>query len=254
MLSVYSTLKETVLLWLRNFWSFTVISLFLGSVEFGAERLQDEIAALHTLLGIGVAIGMIAFHLFLSAINAAAILGLLKGRRMREPGWISLYGGVKNYTWTLMLMMLLLTLLAIPFVLLFFLLSLMLSASFGMAGGRIAVVIGVTLYLALLKYALADPLIVLENRDAWDALEQSWVMTRGFLWYVIGCYLVLGLLQFGVTLGIGSFSATLKGPGTWLLELTPYVFAPLWIVMGWCMYFDIRKTRRSDFPVGILYY
>ncbi len=254
MLSVYSTLKETVLLWLRNFWSFTVISLVLGSLEIGAEPLLDEVAKLHVLLGIGAAIGMIAFHLFLSAVRAAAILGLLKGQRTQEPGWISLYEGVKNNTWTLMQMMVLIALLAVPLILLFFLLNLMLSDSFGIAGGGIAVLIGVTLYLALLKYALADPLIVLEDRDAWDALEQSWVMTRGFLWYVIGCYLVLGLLQLGVTLGIGSFSATFKGPGTWLLELTPSIFAPLWIVMGWCMYFDIRKTRRSDFPVGTLYY
>ena len=49
------------------------------------------------------------------------------------------------------------------------------------------------IYLLLIKYALAHPLVVVEKMEASPALSRSWKMTKGHFWYVAGCYLFIGI-------------------------------------------------------------
>jgi hypothetical protein len=100
-------------------------------------------------------------------------------------------------------------------------------------------------YLVLIKYALAFPLVVDEQLNARQALKRSWQMTRGHFWYVLLCYLVMASVHIAVNQLFAS---------PWLDAHIPFSFSffvkhavgaffdSLWIVLGWQMYLDIKNA------------
>jgi membrane-anchored glycerophosphoryl diester phosphodiesterase (GDPDase) len=101
------------------------------------------------------------------------------------------------------------------------------------------------LWVIFLKYALADPLVVIENRYAWDALRQSWYMTRNHVSYVAANYIVLGVPLALIGIAVGRYL-----PGGWLgvladdlYRLPLHILQAFWVTLAWAMY---RRIKIAD--------
>jgi len=101
------------------------------------------------------------------------------------------------------------------------------------------------LWVIFLKYSLADPLVVIENRYAWDALRQSWYMTRNHLSYVAANYIVLGVPLALIGIAVGRYL-----PEGWLgvladdlYRLPLHILQASWVTLAWAMY---RRIKIAD--------
>ena len=169
--SILSTLLETLRLAARNFVLILTISVLI-SFPFSLATLianalssssQVLLAALISLLvfGAGIVVG---------AMKSAAILGVLKSRSAEASLWPSIGTSVRTYTWTLIRLEILLTVIAWIVTFPFGLLAGFFGAqaihhrnggSFGTVHFPVLPLLFIAvLYLVFVKYALADPLIV----------------------------------------------------------------------------------------------
>ena len=99
-------------------------------------------------------------------------------------------------------------------------------------------------FLLLLKYALANPLVVVEDLSAPTALAVSWRMTKRRFAYVFGCYLLIGSVEAGVTFA----SVFLRLP-RWTspeIGLLNEFFATYSYVLSWVMYSQIRAAEKLE--------
>ena len=225
---------------MRKFWYVAVITLVIGtpiilSQDFGNYRVA---AYLHPP-GIVQALRLVGLFvsLVLLAAKTAAILGLLTADRLENKVWKAVRSCVKIYTWTLFRLNILIGLIAI-----------LVAIPFGLVmrvtGSSANITLFVTgLYLVLVKYALADPLVVVENLNARDALYRSWEMTKGHFWYVAGCYLFLGFGEWLIHKLMGpSLNGTDRGSVWILVQLGLRTIDSLWIFLSWCMYQRIKEA------------
>jgi uncharacterized membrane protein len=116
-----------------------------------------------------------------------------------------------------------------------------------MRAGSPATVVLFGMYLIMVKYALADPLVVKEGMGARAALKRSWQMTRGAFWYVLGCYCFLLAVQQLLNWLFASirFPSGPAGLSGLLVNLTKEVVSPLWIIVSWVMYNQIKERDRE---------
>jgi hypothetical protein len=153
-----------------------------------------------------------------------------------------MWSSVRDYTWVLFRLLLLIGLIAlaamIPFLFLIRWLHSVPLISFAIA----------FVYLVLIKYALAYPLAVNEQLNARQALKRSWEMTRGHFWYVFACYLLMALAHF--TLNQLFTTPWLDAQVPWSLSffiqhITDGFFNSLWIILGWQMYLEIKDVDEA---------
>jgi hypothetical protein len=250
MLSISATLKETFYLWVRNFWYLAVFTLltdtpalFLTPANSAPGQHQAPYAFVLTLL-------LLVGFVLLSAIKTAAILGLVRKESPDEAGWRATWYSIHHYTWTLFRVKILIGLIAIS-VCLVALVVVIRGALLTFGPSRFAVAMVTVLFLFLLKYALADPLVVVENLGARAALKQSWGMTKGHFWYVAGCYLALGLLGYSVSWVIGPGIGNTSGLGEKMGRMLLALLNSSWTIMAWIMYLRI-KDEDEAVPSGIV--
>jgi hypothetical protein len=249
-LSVFDTLKETLLLWVRNFWYLVVLVLVIGTPVFVFEHYDhfprhSQLSAIALLFGL---IGLFSTFVLIPA-KAAAILGLLRRESPRETVFAAVCSGIHKHTWTLLRLMILIGLTFIPF-------GLIISIVVHLFGAnKYVLIIGMGFYLVLIKYALAYPLVVVDNFNAGDALWRSWTMTKGHFWYVLGCYLFLGLGQWLIHWTITSpVNSADSGLGwAWLpVQFGLMLIDALWIILSWCMYLRIKETDAASPSEAVL--
>ena len=239
MLSVFSTLKEMLFLWVRNFWYLVALTLITGTFAIFLECLdnygQAQRSLLLPLLGMSVPLG----GLLLDAVNAAAILGLLRRQSLGKTAGVAVWSSIETYTWTLFRLIFLIGIIAVPFI------AAMVGVVLILKLGQIAFLIGFAFFLIFLKYALADPLVVVENLRARAALKRSWKMTKGHFWYVMGCYLFLGagewLINWLMALPLPDADAKTSWVGI-PVEFGSKLIDSMWIILSWCMYLRIKET------------
>lgn len=181
--------------------------------------------------------------ILLDATRAAGILGLLRRQALGKTAVLAVWSSIKTCTWTLFRLNLLIGIIAVVVL--------------GCIGwimhllglGKTGLLIVVGFYLVFIKYALADPLVVVENMGARNALQRSWEMTKGYFWFVAGCYLFLGLGDWLINwtmalplLGGADYGTNWVGvPGEFGLELIDST----WIILSWCMYLRIKEVEAS---------
>ena len=243
MLSVFSTLKETFVLWSKHFRFLVIVTLIVGTISgflTSGYFLSDDPKVLNPLLrALLLFIGQLVGLVF-SAMSVTAILGFLSGLSVGRQGLASASESIKANTWTLFRLFILLGLIAVPFMLVFALMGPLLGF------GSVLIVIMVSLELVFLKYALAYPLVVVEKLRARSALRRSWGMTKGYFWYVAGCYIFLGagewVVDWAMSLPLGN---TNSSPG-WIgivVGFASNLIDTLWTVQSWVMYLRLKEVE-----------
>jgi hypothetical protein len=181
--------------------------------------------------------------LIFGAVTDAALLGIL--HQPDQTGWRLMWSSVRDYTWVLFRLIMLIGIIAlaamIPFLFLIRLLQWVPLIGFAIA----------FVYVVLIKYALAFPLVVEEKLNAWPALKRSWEMTRGHFWYVLFCYLLMAAAHVTVNELFARpwLDASVLGSLTFFLKhAADGFFDSLWIILGWQMYQERSRPRTSPLP------
>jgi hypothetical protein len=246
-LSFFSALKETFYLWMQNFWIVTVVAVATGLPQLALSHLQLTLASMpESPVRITISFAGIAADLLFPAVSTAAILGVLTRPATESASWPAMRQSIAANTWTLArLYFLIAVIAALPMVLIVFAV-----AELKIKAPSLLAVWFFALYLILVKYALADPLVVVEGMDARAALKRSWQMTRGALWYVLGCYAFLAVLQmilrwlFAPT----NLRSATSGWSGLLADVAEEVVAPLWVIVSWVMYNQIKAAKPGNAP------
>jgi hypothetical protein len=248
-LSVFDTLKETFVLWLRNFRYLVVLNLICAP-EF-IYQFNDNF---HTSPAIDF-MAQTGF-LWLDFVSLAAFLGLLN-KSPSEFVWMAAWRSVKAYTWTFIWALILILLVFIP-------------TAIVIGSGRAIVDVFVLAkisdlqmlrflhyslwYFAVMTSALAFPCIVMEKVKAKDALELSWGMTRRHFLYVWGCYLILFVgewfLRWMTDMPMNHAGREI----TWAqvpLEVVLEVASYAWIILIWAMCQRIKAAEAQSLPAAL---
>jgi magnesium-transporting ATPase (P-type) len=185
------------------------------------------------------------FIFAISAMKTAAILGMLK--ESQAEIWLTIKDNIQNYTWTLIRVQILLALIA-------WIVVIPISMFVGFYGKelispnnyflKVLVIFFAILYLVFIKFALADPVVVVEGLRARASLKRSWQMTRGRFGYVLGCYVFLGTADYFLNTEFGNFSDT-SLTVTIILNIVNELFSCLWVLLGWAMYQQIKAVEAE---------
>jgi hypothetical protein len=243
-LSVFSTLKEMLFLWVRNFWYLVILVLVIETPLLVCSHLTHiPVLKAHTGPGPFLATILLFGSVLLGSVKTAAILGLLRKESLGKTFVAAVGSSIHQHTWTLLRLMLLIALTFIPFALLISIIVRLMGAN------KFMVVFAMGFYLVLIKYALAYPLVVVENLNAKDALVQSWKMTKGHFRYVLGCYLFLWLGQWLINWRLPwNLNGSSSGLG-WdhiPLQLGVALLEPMWIILSWSMYLRIKEVDAPN--------
>jgi hypothetical protein len=255
-LSVYSALRESFYLWVQNFWIVTVVALATRLPQLGLSHLQLMLAPIpsspaHVAPGfypVSAAVSFASFAalLILAGVSTAGILGVLTRPATESDPWPAMRRSIAANTWTLArLYFLIAVIAALPMVLI-----VVAVAELKIKVTSLLAVWCFALYLILVKYALADPLVVVEGMGARAGLKRSWQMTRGAFWYVLGCYAFLAVLQmilrwlFAPT----NLRSATSGWSGLLADVAEEVVAPLWVIVSWVMYNQIKAAKPGNAP------
>lgn len=246
MFSIFSTLKEALLLWIRLFWFLVALSLVTSLIEIAIQHAYNQLS--HYGWSVSLPLyGMNAVILTLiDVVKATAIFGLLK-KEPSQPPWPAIGNTVALYWKILFGVRVLLVLIAILFVVIIAAVSFALSSFVGGESLTYFALFEMAIFFLFAKYALADPLVIVEKMNAQNALRKSWEMTRGHFWYVVGCYLFLGLgLWAGhYLLWRANLENTWDGAPVLFhfgFNLTDHV----WVLLAWCMYLRIKTADGKD--------
>jgi hypothetical protein len=180
--------------------------------------------------------------LVLDAAKAAAVLGLLRRGPQENMEYEAIWKSVKTYTWTLVRLSILIGLIAMLLAIPFALVMRIVGPS------KFIILFLTTFYFFLVKYALADPLVVMENMNAVNALKRSWEMTKGHFWYVLGCYLFLWLggwlITWAILLPVDAPDSSMGW--AWLpVHLGARFIDSSWLILSWCMYLRIKEAEAQ---------
>ncbi len=193
--------------------------------------------------------------LIISAMQSAVILGILKSPENETGIWPVALSSIRNYTWPLIRLALLLMLAVWVFVI-------PISMVVAFSGKtlisphnyvfHVLFVFLAILYLAFIKFALAEPLIVVENMRAIDSLKKSWEMTKGRFGYVFGCYVFLGTAEYFAQQLLDHFASSASfGVVNLINHIINGLVGCLWVLMAWCMYWRIKghEAQSTSFEV-----
>jgi hypothetical protein len=252
-LSVFSALRESFYLWTQNFWIFTVIAVATGLPQLALWHLQTMLAPIprpsHFTAGSisTMAVFLLttfAVYLILSAISTAAILGILGRPAPDSLPWPAMRRSIAANTWSLCCVGLALCLVfIIPRTLVMVSLPLFRIIPTHRIDGLF-----LGLYAIMVKFALADPLVVVERKRAGAALGRSWQMTRGAFWYVLGCYVFFPAIDQLLHWLFKSihFLSSLPSLFGVLVNLVYDVVSPFSVIVSWVMYNQIKAARPDD--------
>jgi hypothetical protein len=221
---------------------FNLVVAFVGNVD-GASAIDTWY---HPYLSFGLTFFEIVISLVVGVIITAALLGVLKAAPFEGSMWPIIKRSIKTYTGVLVRLSIILMLVGVIVTIpLSTFMAYWIADSHHMAM-RIAIMIITIFQLVLIKFALANPLVVVEGKSALGAIAGSWRMTSGRFLYVLGCYLFLGTGDYLISevfewLGPGIFHvidivAALVG-GLWFC---------LWELTGWCMYWRIKAKIEEQ--------
>jgi hypothetical protein len=239
-LSISSALLETFILWKKHLGFFLLLSFFLHFPDaiFTHVASRSAFTLWNVLNGAARQVSSVIFQ----AAGMAATLSLFHVSPA-EADWLVMVRSVQRHTGSLVGVQLFIILIVFAVTLpLFYLFTLIHPFSAGWT--TLVVALGYLLLLALLKYALADPLVVAEDLKAIPALSMSWQMTKRRFGYVFGCYFLLAL-AIGVVNALAWHGATWLGAPVWispLLRAFSEFIGTLWFVLPWIMYLQIKAT------------
>ena len=217
--------------------------------ELNREVKEEEKAAMKEVV---FSLVSFAVQLIVPALISGAILSVLKTALNEGSTVAAVRAGIRRYMWPLIILNLLISLIAVAVMIPF---SLLISIV-GIAGksvSNVSYILGffgvaaAILYLLFAKYALADPLVVVENMNPLAALGKSWRMTQGRLGYVIGCYVFVGTAEYLFTIACQHFSTARVFD--WANAIEQFLggfFSCYWIFLAWCMYLRIRDGASED--------
>jgi hypothetical protein len=188
-LSILATLKGTFFLWKKHLGFFLLLAFFVNLPDsiFTHVGRRDDFTLWNVLNGAAVRV----FPIIFQAVGMAATLSLFRAPS-GEAKWLVMVRGVHRYTGQLVGVQLLITVIALAIFLPVgaFVIFIRLFSPFWLA---LIVALNYLLLLVMLKYALANPLVVIEEMKAMPALSASWRMTRNRFGYVFGCYFLLAV-------------------------------------------------------------
>lgn len=239
-LSILSALGETLVLWVRHWRFFVLLGLFLEFPSFLPGRNRDDDL---TAWNVGKGVIAMVLPVIFQAMGMAAALSLLRNQS-GERKWLVIARGMYQYTGQLVGVQMLLALLVILIFIPVGGLSLWLRSAFELSAFWLLLPYGMC--LVLLKYALANPLVVAENLKPGPALKTSWAMTRSHFGFVFGCYLIVGVLDWLI-----SFGSVYPAAEAWTFFrvwirplLLPFVqiAQTYWYVLPWVMYVRIKSA------------
>jgi hypothetical protein len=201
-----------------------------------------------------VSFATIVVQIVVEAAATASILGLLKSPASGTAAWATIGASVRRYTWPLIILAILLSIIACLVMIPASLLAVFLAGN-GHPPGASSYMLGLfsmfgaILFLVFAKYALADPLVVVENLNPLRALARSWRMTRGHFWYVLGCYIFVGTAEYFLNQLAAHFE--LPQQFTWIDAIdcfTSSLFTCYWILLAWVMYLRIQAADSPGPP------
>lgn len=221
---------------MQNFWSIVLLVLITRTPFI---LLPSFIHHREIFLSLAIGIGGI----FLINAKAAALLGILGRHSLGQNSWKAGWSSALTHTGTLFRVTLLLGLYSIPILLVIGVIARIFGHS------QFIGLVGMALFLIFLKYALADPLVVVENWSAVEALRRSWKMTKGHFGYVAGCYLIMGGAEWLVTWGLSSPVPEAGSGFNWGWIVTRLVLSLVettWVILSWCMYLRIKEADEEQ--------
>ena len=192
---------------------------------------------------------VIIVEMVVAVAMQAAILGILKTPATSERAWPVIRDSVRRYIWPLFILSLLLAIIAflitVPFGFILGRVAFGATESSSYLVGFLSMLIAI-LYLVFAKYALADPLVVVENLNPLAALGRSWRMTRGRFGYVVGCYIFVGTGEYFLSQLAQYFE--ISSAVTWVNSVDAFinsVIACYWIFLAWVMYMRIKAAEAA---------
>jgi len=261
--SIFKTFRESCQLWWRHWKILVLLSLLVVMPVLSLNLIQnylspdytEEYVRLHSaevarqsfiMAAVTIPLSLLIF--VIGVIKAAAILGVLK--EPRAEIWPVIITHIRKYTWTLIRVQILLAI--VPFVF-GLVISIVVAASgpklISSASGvmQFVLVFFAILYLVFIKFALANPLVVVEGMRARQSLRESWQMTRGRFGYVFGCYVILGTVDYFLNMLFDYFDQFSPGHGIATAgHVMTELFGCLWIVLGWTMYQQIKSVDAGE--------
>ncbi len=247
---IFMTFSEAVRLGFKH-WKLILLLVAIDVTAFvlswpSDTRPSDDM--LHQLLAFAEALALLILDLLVIGIKPAAILCALA---YPEKPWRSALQSVRTNTWTLVRVCILIAFVAALFILpVVAITQLFVALGFTPYRGKNpTLLLGTIVYLVLVKYALADPIVVIEKVNARAALEKSWKMTKSRFWYVLGCILALSAIDF-ISRGVFSQFGDLEvkdyvGVGYCSASAVIECFS---ILVAWCMYWRIRDAENAAAP------
>ena len=184
-LSVFDTLKETLFLWRQNFWYLATLALIFLPPDVLFTLLHHDASGFDSFWSWGLRFVASSAHLLLDSAQVAALFGLLN-RGPTESAWTAAWRGTVTYSLTLLWLLFLIGLGAVPLIGL----GTLLVRFFG---PKIEAFAHTSFILFFLLSAPALPLVVQEKLGALPAFKRGLGMTKRHLLFVVGCYLIPGL-------------------------------------------------------------
>ena len=245
-LSVFGTLKETLLLASRYFW-FLLLASVVAAAPTNLPTIRINQANTPTSREIGISVAVFVLIFVFGAMKAAGILGVLKQSNPQGKLWPTVATSIHCYSGQLLKLQFLLTLIALAITVPVEALLWLVPVGLEIAGVLTAAV--AIIYLIFLKFALAFPLVVMADLEAEAALKRSWHLTRAHFFYVLGCYVTLAGLEYLLNQGIRHLPYDLyAGLLGWGLKIFSDMLDSLWIILGWRMYQRIMEAESHEPP------
>ena len=257
-LFIFDTLKETLQLSAKHFRLLLCVGVALAApVTVQAFAADFARTAGATLLPSFLALPIAIIQMLFDAVCRAAILGVL-AEPAPELAGTAMRAAIRTRTWTLFRVGILLTLMVIPVGLIVGFFGVALNhLGTSVVTTTISIVFGLV-FLLFMKYALADPLVVVKGMGARDSLKSSWRMTRGHFGYVLGCYLLLGvaIVVIQTFLPFLPYDTAYDIIAAILINIASAVAGSVWTVLAWVMYVRIvladAQAFRSSAPLPAL--
>jgi hypothetical protein len=247
--SVITTLRQALELGVRHFWLLLALSALaavpseaIGLIVGGTNGGPSFADAVIGFVGVVLAVAT-------DAIKTAAILGVLKTSPSRADLVPVIRTSIRTYTWTLIRLSILLMLITFVVTIPFSLAAVaLISMHVHVFVVQILLVMIAILYLVFIKYALANPLIVVEDMRARQALVKSWEMTKGRFWYVLGCYVLLGTAEYSISSVFTHFVPETPKLFEIPLDTLNDFCESVWVLVAWRMYLQIREADGITLP------
>lgn len=206
--------------------------------------------------------GLLVTQIVTQAGVAAILLGVLKPGTEMQTLSATILRSLRRYVWPLIILIILLSIIAVVITVPFSFLIAAYGFTFGFENGKAhpevhSYFIGFMLalmaivYLVFVKYALAYPLVVIEEMNPLRALARSWKMTQGFFGYVFGSYVFVGSAEYFIGHLIENYASFDQMTVARVIDTLVMSFIQCyWVFLAWCMYWRIRDAENAAMPVS----